>query len=462
MRLLPRSFTGQLALLLVLALLVAQAAAILIYSHERLKVTRDMFQEAILDRTAAILLLLEDAPEDLHFRMLDTASSPFFRFSTSAQARAQRQSSPESEIASRSLARQLGIPPRRVIVAFGPEISEERWPVLRHLRLLLPVMDRAERNARSGANWLQVSVAMKSGSWLNLSVGPPPGPPPFGRPFLISLILSSLATLAVAVFVAGRMARPMRRLADAADRFGRGEAVEPLPETGPDEARRSARAFNTMRERLGRYVKDRTTMLAAISHDLRTPLTSLRLRAEMVDDEDTRDRLVETIEEMRSMSDATLTFVRADQAEEETRAVDLSALAESVVEDLVELGQDASLEEGGHPVVRCRPVALKRALRNLVENAVRYGGAARVVVDEGRGEALIRVTDDGPGVPGEDLERIFEPFVRGEASRSRETGGIGLGLAISRTIARSHGGDIQLRNRPEGGLEAILTIPMST
>ena len=462
MRLLPRSFTGQLALLLVLALLIAQAAAILIYSHERIKVARDLFQEAILDRTAAILLLLEDAPEELHFRMLDTASSPFFRFSTSEAARTPRQSSPESEIASRSLARQLGIPPRRVIVAVGPEIGEAQWSPLRLVRLLMPVADDSDKGPRSRPNWLLVSVAMKNGSWLNLSVGPPPGPPPFGRPFLISLVLSSLATLAVAVFVAGRMARPMRRLADAADRFGRGEQIEPLPETGPDEARRSVRAFNTMRERLGRFVKDRTTMLAAISHDLRTPLTSLRLRAEMVEDEETRDRLVETIEEKRSMSDATLAFVRADQAEEETRAVDLSALVESVVEDLVELGQEVSLEEDDHPVVRCRPVALKRALRNLTENAVRYGGGARVAVSERRGEALIRVWDSGPGLPGDDLERVFEPFVRGEASRNRETGGIGLGLAIARTIARSHGGDIQLRNRPEGGLEAILSIPMST
>lgn len=460
MRLLPRSFTGQLALLLVLALLVAQAAAILIYSHERLKVARDMFQESILDRTAAILLLLEDAPEELHFRMLDTASSPFFRFTTSAQARTPRQESAEAELAARTLARQLGIPPRRVIVALGPGVGEGLWPALQVIRMLVPGLKHSDPARTGQTNWLRVSIAMSNGSWLNLAVGPPPGPPPFGRPFLISLVLSSLATLAVAVLVAGRMARPMRRLADAADRFGRGEQVEPLPETGPDEARRTVRAFNTMRERLGRFVKDRTTMLAAISHDLRTPLTSLRLRAEMVEDEETRDRLVETIEEMRSMSDATLAFVRADQAEEETRAVDLAALAESVVEDLAELGQAATLEEGGRPVVRCRPVALKRALRNLVENAVRYGRDVRVAVTSEGGEAAIRVSDSGPGLPQEDLDRVFEPFVRGETSRNRETGGLGLGLAIARTIARSHGGDIRLRNRPEGGLEATLSVPL--
>lgn len=462
MRLMPRSFTGQLALLLVLALLVAQVAAILIYSHERLQVARDMFQESIVERTAAILQLLEDAPEELHFRMLDTASSPFFRFSTSAQARTPRQETAEAELAARTLARQLGIPPRRVIVALGQGARESRWPALQVVRMLVPGVKRPDPRNAEPPYWLRVSIAMRNGSWLNLAVGPPPGPPPFGRPFLISLVLSSLATLAVAMLVAGRMARPMRRLADAADRLGRGEQVEPLPETGPDEARRTVRAFNTMRERLGRFVSDRTTMLAAISHDLRTPLTSLRLRAEMVEDEETRDRLVETIEEMRSMSDATLAFVRADQAGEETRAVDLAALAESVVEDLAELGQTATLEEGDHPVVRCRPVAVKRALRNLVENAVRYGRDVRVVVTGKGGEAVIRVSDRGPGLPPEDLDRVFEPFVRGETSRNRETGGLGLGLAIARTIARSHGGDIRLRNRPEGGLEATLSIPVST
>lgn len=457
MKVLPKSFAGQLALLLVLALFAAQVASFLLFSRERMKIARDAFQEAVVDRTGTLILLLEDAPPELHARMLTAASSTFLQYSASSEPAAARGDDPTSREATLILAGLLGLRPRDVVVSVEPEPG--RTALSDHLRSLWPRRPHGDRAPPARRPWFQASIALDGGTWLNISAGRSPGPPPFGGAFMVSLALSSLATLLVAVFVAGRMVRPMRRLADAADRFGRGEAFEPLPETGPDEARRSARAFNQMRERFERFLRDRTRMLAAISHDLRTPLTSLRLRAELVEDEETRDRLVETVEEMQNMSEATLAFIRADQSEEETRAVDLAALAESLAADLVELGHDVTVSDGDRPVVRCRPVALRRALRNLIENAVRYGERARLTVSATSGEARITVDDDGPGLPAGDLERVFEPFVRGEASRSRETGGIGLGLSIARSIVRSHGGDIRLENRPGGGLTAILSLP---
>jgi signal transduction histidine kinase len=199
-------------------------------------------------------------------------------------------------------------------------------------------------------------------------------------------------------------------------------------------------------------------MLAAISHDLRTPLTSLRLRAEFVTDEETREKLLGTIEEMQAMTEATLVFAREEATGEPTRTVDLAALLESLCADLADLGWSVSFAEAEPMAYRCRADALRRALRNLIENAVRYGGQARVALGASADGIEITIDDDGPGIPPQDLERVFQPFVRLELSRNRSTGGVGLGLAIARGIIRAHGGDILLANRPHG-LRALLRLP---
>ena len=260
------------------------------------------------------------------------------------------------------------------------------------------------------------------------------------------------------IIIARGMARPMRRLAVAAEALGRGEAVAPLPEAGPDDIRQTAEAFNRMQERLQRFVEDRTRMLAAIGHDLRTPITSLRLRAEFVADEETREKMLATMDEMQRMTEATLAFAREEATAEDTRTVDLSALVESLCDDLAELGQDVTFLDGPKIGYRCRPDALRRAVRNLVENAVRYGERARVSVARADDAIEIMVEDDGPGIPDGAVERVFAPFFRLENSRNRETGGVGLGLSIARTIVRHHGGDIVLANQTKG-LRATISLP---
>jgi signal transduction histidine kinase len=214
-----------------------------------------------------------------------------------------------------------------------------------------------------------------------------------------------------------------------------------------------------MRERLDRFIRDRTTMLAAVAHDLRTPITSLRLRAEFVEDEETRNKILETLAEMQAMTEAALAFARGDSEKEPSRLADIIALVESVVDDAADSGRDATFIESPPVTLSCRPVALRRAVRNLVENAVTYGQRARVRVESDASELRIVVDDDGPGIPPADLERVFDPFVRLETSRSRETGGVGLGLAIARSVMRAHGGDLRLVNRSGGGLSAIASLP---
>jgi signal transduction histidine kinase len=263
----------------------------------------------------------------------------------------------------------------------------------------------------------------------------------------------------IVVLMIRRMTRPMADLAAAAERLGRGEAVPPVPERGPEDVRQTTRAFNRMHGRLQRFVQDRTRMLAAISHDLRTPLTSLRLRAEFVDDEETRAKILEALDEMERMTEATLAFAREEARREDTRTVDLAALVDSLCEDLRDLGMDVSY--GGPPslLYPCRSMSLKRAVRNLIENAVTYGKRARVTLTRDEQEMRIVIDDDGPGIPEADFERVFAPFVRLEESRSQETGGIGLGMAIARSIVRGHGGDITLANRAEGGLRVAIHLP---
>lgn len=273
-----------------------------------------------------------------------------------------------------------------------------------------------------------------------------------------SLALTAVLVSLIGILMARSIARPLRQLTAAAETLGRGEAVVPLRVCGPDDIRRTAEAFNLMQERLHRFVADRTSMLAAIGHDLRTPLTTLRLRAELVEDPDLQDRMIDTIDEMKMMTEATLSLARQENSLEETRTIDLSALVESVCEDLVEIGQPVRFHAGERINYRCRPEGLRRSIRNLVENAVRYAGEADVRLLATNGSVEIVVEDDGPGIPLDKAEEVFTPFFRLESSRCTETGGIGLGLSIARTIARQHGGDIVLSPRSPG-LRASVVLP---
>ncbi|MDZ4137137.1 MAG: ATP-binding protein, partial [Paracoccaceae bacterium] len=272
------------------------------------------------------------------------------------------------------------------------------------------------------------------------------------------LLLMAVAVALVAWWTARRVVGPMRALAVGADRLGRGLDAGPLPMLGPSEVREATQAFNRMKDRLTRFVNERTHMLAALSHDLRSPLTAMRLRIEMLDETEESIRLKALVEEMQAMVEATLEFARGVAKAEPATVVDLAALLGDLVRDA---GTDrASLAPTPPVPATLRPQALTRALRNLIDNAVRYGGVANVTLTKGPGQAVITIADKGPGLPEDQLEAVFEPFVRLEGSRNRDTGGVGLGLAISRTILQAHGGTVRLRNHPKGGIEATVTLPL--
>lgn len=298
------------------------------------------------------------------------------------------------------------------------------------------------------------------GKWL--VVEPPPTMfSPWQHMMLMWFALSALATAPLAWLLAQRLTRPIRAFAEAAERLGADPNAPPLDPEGPAEVRTAVASFNDMQQKLKRYVEERTAMIAAIAHDLRTPLTRLRFRAEAAP-QAVREKMAEDIEQMDAMISSALAYARGEGAREARTAVDLAALASSVVDDLAELGAAASMAAAEGLMVHGDPLSLRRMLSNLVENAVKFGGAAEVEVTREGDRAVIRVSDRGPGLPEDEIERVFEPFRRLEPSRSRATGGAGLGLAVARSIARAHGGDVTLRNRDGGGLIAEARLPLGT
>jgi signal transduction histidine kinase len=273
-------------------------------------------------------------------------------------------------------------------------------------------------------------------------------------------LLVLLGTVIVLSLVAVRwVTRPLSALAAAAEKLGEDINSPPLPETGPSEARQAARAFNTMQQRLSRFIADRTRIFTAMSHDLKTPITRLRLRTELLDDEALRAKYAKDLFDMEAMVTQTLDFMRDAGTQEVRHPVDMMALLESLQTDYRDTGSKVEIEGNVAQPYRGRPLALQRCLTNLLDNAIRYGGRATVKLEDSAEWLTIRICDDGPGISEQQLEQAFEPFFRAEASRNRETGGTGLGLGIARNIARAHGGDLVLRNRAEGGLEAILSLP---
>lgn len=473
MRVLPRSLGGQLVVLLLAALIASQAVAFLIFSDERRQAVRMVHQLDILERTAAMVRVLEATPPALRDEILVAVDSPRLRFWISRESvLVEPYDGDHARMMAATLQDMLPAAPRepvRVSLTGDTDGFAFRWGRRdmrdamseHHQQMTAPPEPRPRGFARvdNPRFGLTISAPLSGGGWLNVTTRVRVPAVAWAWPALVSMLLAVAAILLVVALTVRRITRPLTALSAAAERLGRGEEVTALEETGPAELRRTTAAFNAMQERLTRFVRDRTAMLAAIGHDLRTPITALRLRAELVEDEETRERLLAIIAEMQEMTEATLAFARQEAQREETRPVDLSALVGSLCDDLAEMGRDVAFTGPDRLPYSCRPVALRRALRNLVDNAVTYGMRARVALAATGDGVTVTVDDDGPGIPEADLERVFGPFVRLEASRSRETGGVGLGMAIARSIVRAHGGDITLANRPEGGLRATITLP---
>ncbi|HSN40644.1 MAG TPA: ATP-binding protein, partial [Burkholderiales bacterium] len=472
MRWLPRSLFSRMVLILMGGLVVAQLVSFAIYWQERGRFMLQTSGMRSAQRIADIVRLIDPLSPGERARIVRIVDSPALRVSLAQPPLAAAQGDAgQAERAAR-------------FSAILRHFLGDEWPVAVNVTGAPPPWAADYGGMGPGA---MPGPGMMTGP--GMMHGPfGPGAGPRGMSFVVQVrlrdgalvtfdsrplldtatspyrLLLSLGVLLAAVtaltLVAVRwVTRPLKILADAAEQLGADIDRPPLDERGPLEVNRAARAFNTMQQRLAAFIRDRTRVLAAMSHDLKTPITRLRLRAELLDDAELRAKFTRDLEEMETMVGAALDFMRGLENREPAQPLDIMALLESLQEDARETGGRVGIEGKALMPYHGHPQALKRCLGNLIGNAMQYGKAATINVTDSADRLQICIRDEGPGIPESDLERVFEPFYRLEASRSRDTGGTGLGLGIARNIARAHGGDIVLRNLPQGGLEAVLTLP---
>lgn len=280
-----------------------------------------------------------------------------------------------------------------------------------------------------------------------------------GSSILLHLVIILVTIMGFSYVAVHWITRPLQQLANAAEDLGKDIHRPPLDEDGPIEVSRAAHAFNTMQARLIRHIQDRTQLLAAISHDLKTPITRMRLRTELLDDDITRVRLQKDLDEMENMVMLTLDFMRGVGQQEAFQPVDMMALLESIQADAQEMNEDVNIHGTVLSPYVGKPSALKRCITNLIDNALKYGQSATLFVEDNDDVCTIRILDQGPGIPQDQLKTVFTPYYRLESSRNRDSGGTGLGLSIARDIAEAHGGNLVLCNTDEIGLEVVLTLP---
>jgi signal transduction histidine kinase len=439
--------TGRVFITLLLGILISATLTQLAADLERQRVIEQQRDQHLLERAEQLVMATEIVPTSARSVYLSVANRPGLRLEVGPP---QPQAGTLSWFA-RSLAARLGEGYRIASSAARPASCD-----MQHQQAVLYGLIRTQwRGACETLN-----VRLRDGEELRLSVLPPrsafSGPETDYRT-VIALFLVSIGALA---YVVARMTtRPLKVLARAAQDLGMDINRAPLALSGASEIRQASAAFNAMQARIRQYIFQRTQMLAAITHDLQTPLTRMRLRLEKVSDRELQERLIGDLSAMQEMVREGLVLARSMDTTENMHMLDLDSLLEAVCADAVDAGQQVELKGQAGMSLLGRPLDLRRCLGNLIDNAVKYGRDARVCVERAGGAARVRIRDSGPGIPAGELARVFDPFYRVETSRSRESGGTGLGLTIARNIAEQHGGTIALANHPEGGLEVTLVLP---
>jgi signal transduction histidine kinase len=476
MKFLPKTLFGRILLAMFGGLLAVQSVGVWLMLEDRARFGERLLGEYVAQRIAGILVILNDAQPAERGRLVRALSTAPIRLSLEDEwQEGEVDASEDAKAFIGRIEREIERPLKLQVLSirkverrgegrqrdeFGPGSRRENADGA------FEKLERLERPERSGRGvrgaFLVVTGQARLADGVVVTFRRALPQPSLEWP-IRALALLGVLGLFVA-FIAGwalrKVTRPLASLADAASGLARDLNRPPLPETGPQEVARAAQAFNAMQRDLRRYLETRAHALAGVSHDLRLPLTRLRLRLERLPEGELRSKIEDDLAEMDAMIGSTLEYLGAGSAAEKAVRLNLNALLEAVVEDMEPLGAHITVEGEAAAPILGQPQAIRRCLSNLLENARRYGGEAIGLKVRDLGEAVeIRVEDRGPGIPAADMERVFEPYVRLEASRAKHTGGTGLGLAIARAIARANGGDIALEAREGGGLAAVLTLP---
>lgn len=443
-RILPKSLVGQMVLLIGVALLLATLAGFAFALLERQQFNRAEVDTPAITRFTSTAADYAQAAPEFKALVLSDASHRGAHYelgATSAVADSSNRRDDTEERLRQSLA-DAGVAIADVRAAIGPNS---------------PTRSGSARRRRGAS--LMLSAQLPDKRWLNARMGVPAAPPLVTPELWVAALLIYLFVLSAAVLIALRMARPLRDLTQAAEAFrGRNEPVAVRP-SGPSDLRNAIGAFNSMNERVVKLLEEKDRTLGSIGHDLRTPLASLRIRAESVEPEEERERMIATIEEMTATLEDILTLAKAGRSRDAFERIDVTELSHAVANDYREIGQPVTFQaDGAHPL-DVQPPMLRRALRNLIDNALKYAGSAEVEVEGSSDAVTISVLDRGPGLTPDELQRVTSAFYRGEPSRNRETGGTGLGLSIAEAMADAHHGTLTLDNRDGGGLIANITLP---
>ena len=419
--------------------------------RQELPGVKEPFLVQLPGRVAALLDILDRTPVADRPTVLAAAQIPqvSLRLLDAPAPNLGNRGEPDAEVMRHRIEAALTAP-RPVIVADRYRLADQKAG---------PAGGRVENGT-----WIEAALA--NGQWLLVvsNLDPPRPADPVAAEFYIAssvawLVLALASVVLVSVVAARRLVKPLSQLSAAVDRLGASGDDSPIPSRGPREIEGIITAFNRMRERLRRFNEDRTRMVAAMSHDLRTPLTRLRMRIEMAEGLADQQKMLDELDRLNGMVESILSFARDDSKQEARSLVDLSALVEGICEDAMDADQKATFSGPRDVTISCRPTAMRRAISNLVENAIKYGGKADVTLAPDAGQVLITIEDEGSGIPRSERENVFEPFYRIGSARDPSTGGVGLGLSVTRSIVWEHGGDITLGNRKGGGLSVRVELP---
>jgi len=450
--LVPDTIAGRVLLAMLLALLISHAFGILFYTSDYRNALNLIGGEHLSERIVTLTHLIDNAPVEHQDELVSYADESALHVTLTrvpavfGTSRGDLKTKLLRETFQRHLARHGGR-------EFRLEFTDASPEAVRH------ATSGDLRPQPAAPKMLRVSLRLTHGGWLNFSAIIPHPHSIWNFRFILSILVLTITVIAVSVIAIHRINVPLRRFAYAAERVGTNVEAPPLPLGGPREIRQVTSALNNMQERIHRLLEDRRQILAAVSHDLRTPITSIRLRSEHITNPTEREKILAALDEMELMVTSILEFARLDAKNEATRKVDMAALIRSVCDDMADLGRPVVFRGPERLVCECRPAAFRRALNNLIDNAIKYGERARVVLVAETEGVAVTIDDDGPGIPDQELESVFVPFYRVDRSRSQETPGVGLGLCVARQVVDLHGGEIVLAGRERGGLRVTVRLP---
>ncbi len=459
----PRTLAARFVMLLLIGLSLSHAISLSVYNFDRGEIINLIGKAQLTERITTIASLILDASPEDQEKIVHFANVPNFRVSLAKNSNVELNDTVAAENFVSVFEEQNSFTTRPLVLA---EIVYGDRSIWRHLTgqsvaTHISITDHFEHivnEVRTGA-LVRVSIKIADELWLNFEAPDFEATMPWSIRFVLSIAMMMIATVLLSIWGIHYLTYPLQQLNIAADRLGRGVTTRPMAEVGPLEVRQSAKIFNKMQANIIRFVEDRTKMIAAIAHDLRTPLMRMQLRSELLDDIELRNSFNNDIEEMNKIVTATLSFSTEENIRKENVQFDLTKLTADVVQDLQSIGLSAELHSTESLLVNGDPSSLRRALTNLIENAAVYGDYALISLSKDVDRYRVVIEDNGPGIPKEDLENVFKPFYRIDGSRNRETGGTGLGLAIARSVFRHHGGDIIIENKAGGGLKVEAILP---